>query len=378
MRDQEAGATRITVIIATIILAALAAWLPAVPAHAVQVTITVNGAVCFNSLTASPAIPATAITVNLPAVCGPVSIATKPGTPGAQAAAVGSGQNQLVIRNAVITNNGTGAATVVIDARHTFSVATSVSANRRSYGIGLNASFSRKNAANVAVLAAGNTITKTGTFTYTNTAGATFTGAIGSGINFTIPAAGSVTQNTIPVPGLSSIATGQCTSAVLSGVCLNQEGLRTLLTVKLNNQRDLVTIPGGDHTVSGDDGDGFVNAVVNSLTVAARVKGTPGLRVNPNDNGFLFVYLLCNVDFPCENVDQASLRFGPGNAKPKSVKLKDVDGDGFADLELKVRQPDTGITCNDTEASVTGTTDFPGFPSFGFDAIAGFYTGPGC
>jgi hypothetical protein len=284
---------------------------------------------------------------------------------------VGSGQNQLVIRNALMTNNGPGLATVVIEAVHRFSATVTT---QRSYGIGLNASFSRKNAANVMILAGNDTISKTGSFTYTNTAGVTSTGAIGSGISFSVPVVGSPTQNTIPIPGLNATATGRC---ILTG-CLAREDLRTVLTVKLNNVRDQVTIPGGDHTVAGDDGDGFVNAVLASLTVAAQVKGTPGLRVNPNDNGFLTVNLLCNQDFPCENVDQASLRFGPGNAKPKSVKMKDVNGDGFADLEIKVRQPETGILCGHSEATVTGTTDFPGFPSFGFDAIAGFYTGPGC
>jgi len=370
MRTQGTGATRLTFIVATIV-AAIAAWLPAIPAHAVGVKITVNNAACFTSGALTPP-STTPLTVTLatttPLTCGQVTIASKPGTAGAQVAAIGSGQNQLVIRNAVITNNGATAATVKIEATHRFTL-TAVPTNR-SYGITLSASFSRKNASGILILAGNNSITKSGSFTYSTGS----PGTIGPK-SFSVPTAGSTTQNTVPIPGFSATATGACAS------CLAREDLGTTLSVVLNNQKDVVTIPGGDVTVAGDGGDGFVNAVIASHTVAARLQqNTPIARINPFDNGFLTVELLCNPDFPCGNVvlndPLFPLLFGPAGARPKSVKSKDVNGDGSVDLQLKFAQQDTGITCSDTEATVSGAINFTNFPDFPFDAIVGFYTDP--
>jgi hypothetical protein len=151
-----------------------------------------------------------------------------------------------------------------------------------------------------------------------------------------------------------------------------------VVTVVLTQTNDLVTIPGGDHTIAGTDGD-EIDTILGSLSLALQLhQNTPNFRVNPNDNGHLTVELLCNPDFPCEFVDQSSLLFGPGGASPKSVKSKDVNGDGSVDLQIKVRQQDTGIVCGDTSATLSGTATIPGGGTFDFDAIVGFFTGPGC
>src|SRR4029453_8738886 len=161
MRTKEACTTRLSFIIAMIVAAAIAVWLPAVPAHALTGSVTARGVTCnFGS--------ATATTVTLPASCGGVTISARPGTAAAQAAAlVSSGsQNQVVIRNALIKNTQAGSVTVRITANHTFSSTVVASTAQRAYGIGLNASFARKNSSNIAVLATGNSITKTGSYTY--------------------------------------------------------------------------------------------------------------------------------------------------------------------------------------------------------------------
>jgi hypothetical protein len=364
------------------ILVAIVVWLPAVPAHAVSGSVQV-----FRPPTVTTPVTCAfsgGTTVALPTSCSSVQITARPGTAGAQAAALGgASQNQVVIRNVVLKNVG-APARVVIDAQHLFSGV--VVTGSRAYGVGLNASFARKNAANIGVLAAGDQIRKQGFYTYScNKAGGCTdqVGGAGNGpgtdLAYTVPSIGSTSLNTIPVPAPSaSESPRNCASFGTAVICGTGETLRTVLSVTLA-QNDQVTIPGGDHTVAGDAGDGFVNAVLASLTVVARLhQNTPNSRVNPFDNGFLTVELLCNADFRCEDVDQSTLRFGPGGAVPKSVKVKDVNGDGFADLQIKVRQPETGITCGDTEATVTGSSSFQGFGLLDFDAIVGFYTGPGC
>ena len=406
MRTNEECATRITFIIAVIVSAAIAVWLPAVPAHALTVVI------CGKTLGS-----ATATTVNLagPYSCGAtnnITISNQPGFTAQAAALVTNGsQNQVVIRNLVITKTDTSSTTtapMTINASHLFASVVINSTAQRAYGIGMNATFTRK-VNNIVVLASGNKITKTGSYTYngkTDQIGGSPQpgGAVGSGtpLNFgPIATSGSTSQNTIPLPSPNAKESPRnCTS--LGAGCANGETLTTVLQVTLTKQNDLVTIPGGDHTIGGgcskkDDKNcgqpgseklttGYVDAIVGSLTAAAQLQqNTPNSGINPNDSGFLTVTLLCNADFRCENVDQGSLRFGvqraPGPALPVSVKLSDINNDGFKDLQIKVDNQQTGIDCSDSMAVVSGLVDFPELGFFGveFDAPVGFSTtGPTC
>ena len=94
------------------------------------------------------------------------------------------------------------------------------------------------------------------------------------------------------------------------------ERLRTLVTVVLSQTNDLVTIPGGDHTIAGDNADA-VDAVLGALSLSLQFQqNTPNFRVNPFDNGHLTLNLFCNPDFPCQFVDQSTLRFGAGRGDP--------------------------------------------------------------
>jgi hypothetical protein len=68
-------------------------------------------------------------------------------------------------------------------------------------------------------------------------------------------------------------------------------------------------------------------------------------------------------------VDQASVRFGMGQALPQGRgQLADVNGDGRVDLLLHFRTQDAGIQCGDTTVSITGQT-LDGVPIQGSDAI---------
>ncbi|HME96828.1 MAG TPA: hypothetical protein VKN16_21710, partial [Methylomirabilota bacterium] len=137
----------------------------------------------------------------------------------------------------------------------------------------------------------------------------------------------------------------------------------------------------------GCDPDVFPEAVLAALSAAATLQqNTPNPVININDNGFLAVNLICNLGtpttgagaFPCETVDQGSLRFGPALAQPKSVQLKDVNNDGVMDLKATFANQETGIMCSDTMATLSGTNILPGFGPVQFDAPVGFGTSPGC
>jgi hypothetical protein len=62
------------------------------------------------------------------------------------------------------------------------------------------------------------------------------------------------------------------------------------------------------------------------------------------------------------SIDVSSIRFGPNEARPKKVRLTDVDGDGDIDMLLQFRLRDTGISCGDTtvmlQANSTGEAPY--------------------
>jgi hypothetical protein len=53
-------------------------------------------------------------------------------------------------------------------------------------------------------------------------------------------------------------------------------------------------------------------------------------------------------------VDQATVTFGSGEASPVGNQVKDYNKDGFSDLLLTFSLVDTGIACDDTEATLSG------------------------
>src|SRR5262245_48696428 len=383
MRTKEACATRLSFIIAMMVSAAIGVWLPAVPAHAVNLLIQANNATCVSINAGSTA------TVNIPTGtfnCG-IIISSRPNTTAQVLALVSSGsQNQVVIKNVVIKNNlGSGVA-VTITANHLFSSTVVASPAQRAYSMGLNGSFTRL-VNGTAALAGGNAITKTGSYVYSCSG---CTDQIGGGlfesvppIGYTVPSVGSTSLNTIPIPAPSLSESGSRNCASFGKSCGPGETLQTVVQIFLGKTGDLVTIPGGDHTVAGGcgkkadpncDPTAFTNAILGALSAAAVLQqNTPNPSVNPNDSGFLAVNLICNPAFRCETVDQGSLRFGPAGAQPKSVQLRDVNNDGIVDLKATFDNQQTGIVCGgENMTTLSGTNTFPGFGLLEFDAPVGF------
>ena len=79
--------------------------------------------------------------------------------------------------------------------------------------------------------------------------------------------------------------------------------------------------------------------------------------VNPKSNGVITVAVLGSIDFDAGQVDYSTVVFGPGEATPvHDGHVEDVDGDGFMDMLFHFRTRETGIACDDSEASLRGET----------------------
>lgn len=90
-------------------------------------------------------------------------------------------------------------------------------------------------------------------------------------------------------------------------------------------------------------------------------------RINP-ERGRLAVAIVTDEAFDATQVDPASVRFGPEEAASVSVRRADIDRDGDTDLVLQFQTAETGISCGDTEATLTGLT-YQGISVSGTDAI---------
>ena len=56
------------------------------------------------------------------------------------------------------------------------------------------------------------------------------------------------------------------------------------------------------------------------------------------------------------DVNQKTVRFGPSKAVPIKIKKNDINRDGITDLVLTFKTKDMAISCEDTEATLTGET----------------------
>jgi hypothetical protein len=99
--------------------------------------------------------------------------------------------------------------------------------------------------------------------------------------------------------------------------------------------------------------------------------------INPRSRGVIPVAILGCDSLDVEEIDPSTLRFGPWAAEPAhdlghpdihAGHLEDVDGDGDTDLVAHFYTQETGISCGDTGATLTGEL-LNGRPLEGTDSI---------
>lgn len=92
--------------------------------------------------------------------------------------------------------------------------------------------------------------------------------------------------------------------------------------------------------------------------------------INTKSKGKIPVAILTTDSFDAASVDPTTVLFGATGieAAPVHSSMEDVDGDGDLDMVLLFVTQDTGITCGDTSASLTGEL-FSGVRFEGSDSI---------
>ena len=92
--------------------------------------------------------------------------------------------------------------------------------------------------------------------------------------------------------------------------------------------------------------------------------------INPNSKGKIPVAILTTDFFDATDVDPTTVLFGATGIEvaPVHSAAEDVDGDGDIDMVFHFVTPDTGITCGNTSASLTGAM-FSGHRIKGSDSI---------
>ena len=85
------------------------------------------------------------------------------------------------------------------------------------------------------------------------------------------------------------------------------------------------------------------------------------------------VAILTDSTFDALQVDPTTVVFGPNAASSRRSQIRDVDRDGDADLLLTFKVRDTGISCEDVGAAVSGET-YSGDTIIGSDS----FTTEGC
>jgi streptogramin lyase len=130
-----------------------------------------------------------------------------------------------------------------------------------------------------------------------------------------------------------------------------------------------------------------------ALAVAAPIEidilpGRDPNVINPFRAGRIDVAILGSPSFDVEEVDRSTQRFGPKGAEPATLgqgTVRDVNGDGIADLVTSFATQDTGIAIGDTKAClsfeavgavVESCDEIETIPSKKKDCGLGFELGP--
>jgi hypothetical protein len=107
------------------------------------------------------------------------------------------------------------------------------------------------------------------------------------------------------------------------------------------------------------------------LSISIDIKpGTFPNSINPKSKGRIAVAILTTDSFDATAVDPTTVLFGAAGVEvaPVHSATEDVDGDGDIDMILHFLTQDTGITCGNTSASLTGAL-FSGVRFKGSDSI---------
>jgi len=108
-----------------------------------------------------------------------------------------------------------------------------------------------------------------------------------------------------------------------------------------------------------------------SLSVVIDIKPNADPNsINPTSGQNIPVAVLTTDTFDATQVDPLTVAFGPNGAAESHGRshIEDIDEDGDADLVLHFLAAETGLQCDDTEATLTGET-FEGQAVIGTDAI---------
>jgi hypothetical protein len=129
----------------------------------------------------------------------------------------------------------------------------------------------------------------------------------------------------------------------------------------LEGQLDEITVY--DRALADEEIESIYNAgnagKCKVISVAIDIKpGSVPNSINPNNNGVIPVAVLTTSDFDATSVDPMSVAFGPAEAREAHGRghMEDIDSDGDTDLVLHFWTQDTGITCGEISAPLTGTT----------------------
>ena len=117
---------------------------------------------------------------------------------------------------------------------------------------------------------------------------------------------------------------------------------------------------------TGIDGDQS-NTGFSGTVVAVHAFGSNPNAINPSSNDVIPVAVLGSVNFDATQVDFSTAEFGTGKASPiHGGHVEDVNNDDIFDMVFHFNTQDTGIACEDIQATLSGET-------FGGNAFTGTY-----